>query len=58
MKSDTCPLLHISGKRRFLVLISVRSWVDPKAMVRLDGLDQLKNPMTSRIKSMTLWLVA
>jgi hypothetical protein len=29
----------------FLVLISVRSSLDPKAVVRLEGLGQLKNPM-------------
>jgi hypothetical protein len=44
---------------RFLVLISVRSWVDPKPTVWLEGLDQLKNPMTSSaIEPATFRLVA
>jgi hypothetical protein len=43
----------------FLVLISVRSWVDPRTIVRLEGLDQLKNPMTSsRIELTTFRFVA
>jgi hypothetical protein len=32
---------------RFLVIISDRGCVDPRAIVRLEGLDQLKNPITS-----------
>jgi hypothetical protein len=33
--------------RRFLVLISARGRVDPRGLVRLEGLRQLKNPTTS-----------
>jgi hypothetical protein len=43
---------------RFLVFISVRGSVDPKAMVRLKGLGQLKNPMiSSGMESTTFRLV-
>jgi hypothetical protein len=38
-----CP----SSPGRFLVIISVRSRVDAKAIVRLEELGQLKNPMSS-----------
>jgi hypothetical protein len=42
---------------RFLVHISVRGRIDPKAIGRLEGLGQLKNPMTSGIESATFRLV-
>jgi hypothetical protein len=44
---------------RFLVLISVRGWVDPGAIVRLEGLSQLQNPMPlPEIETTTFRLVA
>jgi hypothetical protein len=44
---------------RFLVLKSVRVWADPRAIVRLEWLGHLKNPMTSlEVEPATFRLVA
>jgi hypothetical protein len=50
-----CPL----HPGRFLVLISVRGWDDPRAIARMEGLGELKHPMTSSvIEPATFRLVA
>jgi hypothetical protein len=44
---------------RFLVLISAKSWVDPRTIVQLEGLGQLKNPVASSgFEPVTFRLVA
>jgi hypothetical protein len=53
-----CASGHPLTPERFMVLISVRGQVDSTAMVQLEGLSQLKNPMTSGIKPVTFQLVA
>jgi hypothetical protein len=43
---------------RFMVLISVRRWVDPRAIVRLQGLGQLKKYTSTALEPSTFRLVA
>jgi hypothetical protein len=56
-KSHNPMGLHglLQGWLYFFLLISVRGWVDPRAIVQLEVLGKLKNPMTSsRLKPTTI----
>jgi hypothetical protein len=43
---------------RFLILISVRCGIDPRTIVRLEGLDKLKKSTSSGLNPATFRLVA
>jgi hypothetical protein len=45
--------MAVSLSGRFLVLISVRGWVDPKAIVRLEELGKLKKSISYGLKPAT-----
>jgi hypothetical protein len=53
------PVGEVSAKKIFLVLISARGWVSPKATLRPEGSYQWSIPITaSRIETATFRLVA
>jgi hypothetical protein len=51
-------LAVLYSPRRFLVFISVKGRVEPRAIVQLEGLGKLKKSTSSELEPMTFWLVA
>jgi hypothetical protein len=58
VRLSNLPAGRLLPPGRFLVLISVRGWVDPRAIVRLEGLGQLKKSTSSWLESVTFRLIA
>jgi hypothetical protein len=57
VKLSALPTGRTLPPGRFMVLISVRGFIDPRVIVCLEGLCQLQNPVTrSGIEPVTFWL--